>query len=156
MTTKELAEELEALKDDHTELKDANTALQDRLARFERLEEELLDYKRTVRAVGVLVDLHEHKYPQPPQKTAEDFYNQFGPLIEASDGIRDWLVDYWPKVVKILNTVGSLKEDKEALLELEQIAKNTKVVDPSSRLLELDKALNTARGYTIQVRPDGQ
>jgi len=168
----ELHDQLEALKDDHTDLKEANQALQDELEelrlvhsqcvdlgkfqedivtrdkRIQELEAELEDYRQTVGAIHVLVDLHTHKHPAPPQKTAEEFYDQFGPLVGAGSEVRDWFVDNWPKIVKLVTMAidAGLEED----LKKRGIA----IIDPGGKLVELDKALNVARGHTIQVRAD--
>lgn len=168
----ELIKELEALKDDHTELKEANMRLQDELEELRlvhsqckdlgefqgdivnrdkviaELRAELEDYKQTIGAIHVLVDLHTHKHPAPPQKTAEEFYDQFGPLVGAADEARNWFVDNWPKVINLVSMAidAGLEEDLKK--------RGITIVDPGGKLIELDKALNVARGHTVQVRAD--
>lgn len=157
MEIEDLRLQLEALKDDHTSYKVANERLQLENSHLRGLEQaqELLgdetrclrkernDYEQTVRAIGVLVGLHQHKYPPPPQKTAEEFYNQFGPLVEASDNIRDWLVDNWSKVNKLVQRINQH--------ELSDEFKDIKIADPSSKLIALDKALHLAQGGAVRV-----
>lgn len=147
----ELTKELEELRLVHSQCVDLGEFQEDIVSRdtmIQELRADLKSYEQTVGAIHVLVDLHTHKHPAPPQKTAEEFYDQFGPLVGAADEARNWFVDNWPKVITLVSMAidAGLEEDLKK--------RGITIVDPGGKLIELDKALNVARGHTVQVRAD--
>ena len=169
-----LQTELDNVKDDNTDLREANRNLQNEieelrltlsqsadaglfqeavLSRDKKIEELQNQLDDATSMLGSIKDdLHRwvkaisfDPDPTPLPNQAE----QFGPLIKAADEARNWFVDNWPKIINLVCMAV------DAGLEEDLRKRGIVIVDPGGRLIELDKALNVAKGHTVQVRRMG-
>lgn len=79
-------------------------------------------------------------------------------LFRAGEKMREWFVDHWQKIAKVLEVAGDVNlanlDERDFISRMEAAVLDLKVVDPQPRLLELDKQLNKWRGVTMQAVAD--
>ena len=71
-------------------------------------------------------------------------------LYKASESVRDWFTDHWQQIAEVLVACDGLEGCYIDLQELRELTKGLKIKDPTSRLAELDGALNAWHGRPLE------